>query len=317
VSNMHPLTFGVSVGQVGGETGERALVAENARNGEVKAGELAPMDRANAERANAERANAERAKVEWAKAERAKAERAKVELGSGGLATGDVGHVGLSDVDLGGVPAGGKRREGVLGLALDLFAFASGRPSADEEASEAVRLRRAGQATLASLGLAALWGLAAASTEPALAVANLLKMPMVVMLSLGAALPAGVVAWRLSDTPGRASDLLVSGAAANLAATLVMAATAPLVALYHHSSASFGAGLAMGSAGLGVLLGLLTLKRGIRLRAPEQSLSGRRLPSFILAICWIGALVQFIHVASPIIPEVTVFDGGVDAILGR
>jgi hypothetical protein len=30
-----------------------------------------------------------------------------------------------------------------------------------------------------------------------------------------------------------------------------------------------------------------------------------------------AALIQFIHVASPILPEVTLFDGGVDAMVGR
>jgi hypothetical protein len=45
-------------------------------------------------------------------------------------------------------------------------------------------------------------------------------------------------------------------------------------------------------------------------------ISGVALPMVVLMGAQLAAMVQFIYIASPILPEVTVFDGGVDAILG-
>ena len=39
-------------------------------------------------------------------------------------------------------------------------------------------------------------------------------------------------------------------------------------------------------------------------------------PAAVLLMIHLTTMVQFIHLASPILPEITVFDGGMDAVLG-
>ena len=39
-------------------------------------------------------------------------------------------------------------------------------------------------------------------------------------------------------------------------------------------------------------------------------------PLLVLLLVHMAAVLQFIHIASPILPEVTVFDGGMDSLLG-
>lgn len=198
---------------------------------------------------------------------------------------------------------------------LDLFDLATGGQTHAEKEGGLGQLLFRG--ALATIGLGAAWGLAAGSTEVALAAANVYKVPMVILLSAASAAPVGLVTWKLTGAGGRARDLVLAMSAGNLTAALVLAALAPLVALYYQSSASWGGVLAMGSAGLAVAAGLASLLRAMLLRAPT-GLRGvtAMLPMGILAGAQLLALVQFIHVASPILPEVTVFDGGVDAVLG-
>jgi len=69
---------------------------------------------------------------------------------------------------------------------------------------------------IAALGvglvLSSLWGLAAGSASPALAMANAYKVPMVILLSALTALPAGLVALRLTNAKLRAADLALYAA---------------------------------------------------------------------------------------------------------
>ena len=199
-----------------------------------------------------------------------------------------------------------------------LFDLASGRPLPEEEEGQARRLQLVLQAGALSLGFAALFGLAAGATDLGLAVANLYKLPMVVGLSTLCAVPAGLLMWKLTDAPNRASDLLVGVAAGNLTATLVLAALSPVVALYYLTSGSMGGPLAMGVICLAVALGLFNVARAVLRRRPERASAGAvALPLVVIMTVQLASLVQFIHVASPILPEVTVFDGGVDAMVGR
>lgn len=199
----------------------------------------------------------------------------------------------------------------------DLLDLVSGNPPAEEAAGTARRMDLVLQAGLATVGLAAVYGLAAGSTELRLALANIYKVPMVILLSSLCALPAALLTWKLTSAPNKATDLLLGVASGNLAAALVLAALAPVVALYYHTSSWLGAALALGVATLGTAVGMFTLARAVFRRAPEMaSKVAIALPLLVLMVTQIATLVQFIHVASPIIPEVTVFDGGADAMLG-
>ena len=130
------------------------------------------------------------------------------------------------------------------------------------------------------------------------------------------ALPAGLLTWKMSGAKNRASDLIIAVASGNFTATLVLASLAPIVALYYHTSGYMGGALALGAASLALLVGLTNAVRAVFSRIPGGvTRSTAILPLAVLLCAQLASLVQFIHVASPILPEVTVFDGGMDAII--
>jgi hypothetical protein len=186
----------------------------------------------------------------------------------------------------------------------------------EEDDGRARRYQLMAAAFLLSLLFSALWGAAAGSTSLALALGNLYRVPMVILSSTLCAVPAGLLAWRLSGAAMRGTDLMLAFAAAVLSATLVLAVFAPLIALYYHTSAWAGPILGMGSAFLSLALGAAIFVRGVRLKVPASaSWIAARIPSAVILVFVTAALVQFITIASPILPEVTAFDGGVDRIL--
>ncbi|MCB9675196.1 MAG: hypothetical protein H6737_08765 [Alphaproteobacteria bacterium] len=192
----------------------------------------------------------------------------------------------------------------------ELFELVGGRWPMEEQGT-AERLQMAIRAAGAAVLFAAVYGLAAGSTDMALALGNLWKLPMLVVLSTLCSLPAGLLAWKLSGASDGASKLVVGVAAGNFAATLVLAALSPLVALYYNSSAYWGGPLAMGTVALALVVGLFSAWR-LMLRAGSA-----RLPFGVLAVVQMLALLQFTHIASPILPEQTFFDLGVDGLVDR
>jgi len=199
-----------------------------------------------------------------------------------------------------------------------LFDLAGGRALPAEEDGPARRVQLMVSATLACAVLAALYGVAAGSAEVGLAAANLYKVPMVIVLSALCSVPAALVTWKLVAAPYRATDLLVGLSAGNFSGTLVLAVLAPVVALYYHTSTFLGGFLAMGACMLALLVGLVVLLRTV-LRRVERNLRGMRLlvPLVVMAGMQLATMAQLVHLASPMIPEITVFDGGMDALLGR
>ena len=199
---------------------------------------------------------------------------------------------------------------------MELFELASGKPLSQEEEGSARRIQLVIRATLASVVFAALYGLAAGSTDLALALGNLYKMPMVILLSTACALPVGLLTWKMTGAQNRASDLLIAVASGNFTATLVLASLAPIVALYYHTSGYMGGALALGVATFALLIGLYSAIRAVLSRIPVGvTRRSAALPMVVLLGAQVASLVQFIHVASPILPEITVFDGGMDAII--
>jgi len=173
-------------------------------------------------------------------------------------------------------------------------------------------------AILASLALASLWGIAAGSASAALSIANAYKVPLVVLLSALTALPAGVVALRLTGAGLAAGELASAFATSIFGGTLVLATLAPLVAIYYHTSSAAGVPLALGSVFVALATASVLFGRAVVRRVAGGP---GRLASLvavgILVILFLAALLQFVALASPIIGEVTPFNGGFDTVFAR
>jgi hypothetical protein len=196
---------------------------------------------------------------------------------------------------------------------MTILDIACGRPIPREDAGPARRLQLVVLAFLASLIFAAAWGAAAGSQATGLAVANLYKVPMVVLLSSAFAAPAGLLAWRLSGTQVRGSDLALGFSGGVFGGTLVLAVLAPIVALYYHSSAWGGPMLGVGSALLALGIGTIMFVHGTIRRVPEgASKAATLIPIFVTLGMQVLTLLQLAAIAAPIFPEHTPFSGGID-----
>lgn len=202
-----------------------------------------------------------------------------------------------------------------MGTLVTLIDIACGRAIPAEDDGRSRRLQLVVFALLASLVFAAAWGLAVGSRSAGLAIANVYKVPMVVLLSCAFAAPAGLLAWRLSGTRVRGSDLALGFAGGVFGGTLVLAVLAPLVALYYHSSAWAGPVLGIGSAGLALLAGTIMFVRGVvRRLAPGTKKRTVLLPVAVTLAMQLLTLLQLTALASPIFPERTALSGGIDHI---
>lgn len=177
-------------------------------------------------------------------------------------------------------------------------------------------------AVAASLALSAIWGVAAGSASASLAVANAYKVPMVVLLSALTALPAGLVALRLTNAKLPAAELASAFAASIFGGTLVLATLAPLVAIYYHTSSKAGVPLALGSVFIALASATLLFARAVKQRVTASCAGAGRGASLIavgvLVAVFVAALMQYVAVASPIIGEFgTRFDGGFDTMFTR
>ncbi len=164
------------------------------------------------------------------------------------------------------------------------------------------------------LVLAAIWGLAAGSSSPQLALADLYKVPMVILLSAVTALPAGLVTLRLTNAKLAGSDLASAFATSIFGGTLVLATLAPLVAIYYHTSAKAGVPLALGSVFVALATASLLFARAVARRLSEQR-GASLLAVVILVAIFLAALLQFVALASPIIGvHGTALEGGFDGL---
>ncbi|MEO8700160.1 MAG: hypothetical protein ABI867_08955 [Kofleriaceae bacterium] len=170
-------------------------------------------------------------------------------------------------------------------------------------------------ALFAALVLASLWGLAAGSTSATLAFANAYKVPMVILLSALTALPAGLVALRLSNATLPANQLISAFVTSIFGGTLVLATLAPLVAIYYHTSSKAGLPLALGSVFVALATASLLFGRAVARRVAGEAKRGASLFAVaVLVVLFLTALLQFVAMASPIIGAVTPFDGGFDTV---
>jgi uncharacterized membrane protein len=99
------------------------------------------------------------------------------------------------------------------------------------------------------------------------------------------------------------------------AGTLALAVTAPLVALYYHTSVWAGPYLAMGSAAIAIVVaGILFARGALRRAANEREKTVVMLPVLVTIGFQLATMLQLVALASPILPETTVFDTGVDVL---
>ncbi|MGM0557741.1 MAG: hypothetical protein ACQEVA_15260 [Myxococcota bacterium] len=196
-----------------------------------------------------------------------------------------------------------------------MFEIAGGQQSDVEAHGPAQRGRLAGMTLLGAVVGAAVYGVSVGAAEPMMALANLLKVPMVVVFSVVAALPSGLLAWKICGSQLRATDLLMSVASGSFTGALVLVAAAPLVALYYLTGSAFGAPLAIGAAVVAGVAGFFVFLRAAYNRLPE----GARRREALIPVVVIGgiqllAMLQLIGLASPILPELTPFSGGLDGL---
>ena len=190
------------------------------------------------------------------------------------------------------------------------------RPRSDfSRLTKPAKLQLATFATLAALGFSALWGAAAGSCVPALAVGNLVKVPLVLLLSALTAAPLGVVAWKLLGEETSVTDLLLAHARGLLAGALLLGTLVPIVALYYHSSRFAGPLLADATAIASLAVGVLVFIR-LALKAPGNHNPTVRIavPSLMVVLQG-AAMLQLIALASPILPDPTMFRDGVDGLV--
>lgn len=199
-----------------------------------------------------------------------------------------------------------------------IFNLACGQHLPEQEDCRARRLQLTVMALLGAMVLSGLWGMAAGSSSLSQALANVLKVPMVVLISSLVALPAGLLTWKLSGARMRGTDLVVSLAAGVFCGTAVMAVMAPVVALYYHSSAWAGPFLGMGSVWTAIAVGAVIFVRNALHRA---SAGARKrdvfFPVAVTAVMHLAVMMQLVALAAPILPELTVFDGGIDQLMSR
>lgn len=192
------------------------------------------------------------------------------------------------------------------------------RPRSDfSHLPKARKLQLATFATMAALVFAALWGAAAGSCVASLAIGNLVKVPMVLLLSALSAAPIGLVAWKLLGEETSATDLLLAHARSLLAGSLLLGTLVPIVALYYHSSRFAGPLLADATALVSLGIGVAVFVRlALKTKSTTHVAVRVGVPSMMVAV-QAAAMLQLVALASPILPDPTMFRNGVDGMVTR
>jgi hypothetical protein len=166
---------------------------------------------------------------------------------------------------------------------------------------------------LSGLGFAAVWGLAAGSAAPALAIANIYKVPMVLALSTVVALPAVLVTrhlLRIAIAPFELCSALVTSL---YRASLLLLGFAPLLGVYAYTSQWVAPWLAQGSALLALGCGAVSLRSELaRLTAPRLQLW---VLGAVATVTLALSLLQLVSLATPVLTLPTVFGSGIDGVL--
>jgi hypothetical protein len=200
---------------------------------------------------------------------------------------------------------------------VTVFNHACGIALPSAEATPSRRGQLSLSAMAASIAMAALWGAAAGSSVPSLALENLYKLPLIVVLSAVGAVPAGLLAWKLVRAARPARELLLAYASSIFLGCAILLVLSPLVALYYHSSEWAGPFVATGSVFFGLVVGIGTFVRTLWRSSSEEGPSWRTIvPAVVVVVTFALTLSQLIATFAPILPEQTAFGLGIDA-LGR
>lgn len=166
---------------------------------------------------------------------------------------------------------------------------------------------------LGTLGFSAVWGLAAGSAAPALALANVYKVPMVIALSLVVSLPAVLVTRHLLRITLSPQAVVAALVVSLFRASLVLLGVAPLLGVYAYTSQWVAPVLAQGSALLALGVGGVALQTELRqLKAPPAQLFAL---GIVCVVMMALALLQLITLATPVLTLPTVFGAGIDGVL--
>jgi hypothetical protein len=166
-----------------------------------------------------------------------------------------------------------------------------------------------------TLPLAGLWGIAAGTSPAHLDLWNALEVPMLLFIATIAALPIGLLLFRLSTTATRSTDLVLGHATALFAAALVLSLLAPFVALFQHSSVWAGPYVAFASAVGAAGVGILVFFRVLRKLLPEGSMHRSIvIPIAVLIMLEGAALLQVASITTPIFEERTALGRGIDGL---
>jgi hypothetical protein len=167
--------------------------------------------------------------------------------------------------------------------------------------------------SLTTLGFGAIWGLAAGSAVPTLALANVYKVPMVIALSVVVALPGVLVARHLLKLEISVQALCAAIVTSLHRSTLVLLGFAPLLGVYAYTSQWVAPWLAQGSALLAMVCGAFSLRSELaRLEAPRGPLL---LLGFVALVALGLSLLQLITLATPVLTLPTAFGHGIDGVL--
>jgi hypothetical protein len=181
------------------------------------------------------------------------------------------------------------------------------------------RLFLAAFGVLCAIAFAAIWGLAVSATTAPAALANAVKVPMLLIVSGAVSLPAVILCWKLTAAEGAAaSDLFAGYSVAVFGGTLVLAVLSPLVALYAHSSSFAGPYVALASAVVGLAAGVALFGRALhRLLPPSAPRRTLALPVALMLVVQLATLSQLASVVSPVFAHRTQFGRGIDGLDSR
>ncbi len=186
-------------------------------------------------------------------------------------------------------------------------------------ASSAQRSLIALSAMIGALVLVSLWGLAVNPVAIGTSLRNASTVPMLLLVSALVCLPAIVVFMRIFVyAPGRVSSLFLSYGLGAFAGSLTMAALAPVIALYYHSSHAAGPLVAKISVVVGLAVGTMIFTRvSARLAKPETTSSlvaigTRWLTAALLVTGQLAVIAQLASTVDPILDHRTRFGQGID-----
>jgi hypothetical protein len=200
-----------------------------------------------------------------------------------------------------------------LPLVSQLLSHAAGKDS--EATTPTTQTYLALSGAVVSLVAASLWGLAVGCTEVTLAVANLYKVPMVVGLSVLAALPPSLLSLRLSGTALSAQTFVRSAVQGMFAGTMWLGVLAPVIGLYFYTSSWAGPALALASVLAALLSGFNIFARSLVKKCESHAeRRAARVSSLVFGLLQVALMWQLVAIVAPIFPDGTVFSLGIDVL---